>query len=176
MLGNQHWGVGGGGIGVGVVSTVVIYLCRRLSVNHVEHHPRADHYFRRQPGVSHSLSRFSHRLCVVSFACAVPSWDRSRRMCPPCSADRRRAPGLRPRGQYRGEGPARLTCRVVGAVALAVRSGAFMVGFFNGRVASLRIGSCVYQDIKNRNLRHISLASVLLFFPTPVHREGSLRD
>ena len=56
---------------------------------------------------SASLSRFSHRLhvCVVSFACAVPSWKPPGTglvVCvhpvPPTAV------ALRPRGQYHGEG------------------------------------------------------------------------
>ena len=123
VLGNQVGAGGRGDWGWGCVNRRHLPLpslsCRSLygpclgsaSVNHVDH-PRADHYFRRHSQESASLSRFSQRLCVVSFACAVPSWKPPGTglvVCvhpvPPTAV------ALRPRGQYRGEGPARLTCR-----------------------------------------------------------------
>ena len=184
VLGNQVGAGGRGDWGWGCVNRRHLPLpslsCRSLygpclgsaSVNHVDH-PRADHYFRRHSQESAkesaSLSRFSHRLCVVSFACAVPSWKPPGTglvVCvhpvPPTAV------ALRPRGQYRGEGPARLTCRVVGAVALAVRSGAFMVGFVNGRVqvcvlglASTKISKTGISDISPRPQYYTTVLPVL---------------
>ena len=129
MLGNQV-GVGGrGDWGWGCVNRRHLPLpslsCRSLygpclgsaSVNHVDH-PGPIIISAVSQVESASLSRFSHRLCVVSFACAVPSWKPPGTglvVCvhpvPPTAV------ALRPRGQYRGEGP---LASLVGAVALAV--------------------------------------------------------
>ena len=119
VLGNQV-GVGGrGDWGWGCVNRRHLPLpslsCRSLygpclgsaSVNHVDH-PRADHYFRRQPGVSQPVALFASAMCGI-FCLRGPvleaPWNRSRRMCPPCSADRRRAPATRPVPRRRARSP-----------------------------------------------------------------------